>query len=230
MIRCLIVEDEFAAQQILLKKIATYYPEIQVLDVINNKNDAVAFIDSTELDLVFLDVQIKGGTGLDVLQSAARRDFETVFITAYDHYAIEALNENASYYLLKPIRDTEFQKGLSLILGRINAKKESSFILVPNKGIQLSIRTEDIIYLASDGAYTSVVTNTDTYLSSKNLGYYEKTLTTNHFVRSHHSYIVNLSKIQSLKRGRSGLLIMKNGVEIPVAQRRMNDFLEYFVE
>jgi two-component system LytT family response regulator len=230
MIRCLIVEDEFAAQQILLKKIAMYYPEVQVLDVINNKNDAVDFIDRNELDLVFLDVQIKGGTGIDVLQSAAKRDFETVFITAYDQYAIEALNENASYYLLKPIRDADFQKGLSLILARINAKKESSFILVPNKGIQLSIRTEDIIYLESDGAYTSIVTNADTYLSSKNLGYYEKTLTTNHFVRSHHSYIVNLSKIQSLKRGRSGLLIMKNGIEIPVAQRRMNDFLEYFVE
>jgi two-component system, LytTR family, response regulator len=230
MIKCLVVEDEFAAQQILINKLQLWYPQIEVLAVINNKEEAIAFIERNELDLLFLDVQIKGGTGLEVLQGVSRRNFETVFITAYDNYAIEALNENASYYLLKPIRNAEFQKGMTVILSRINARSESTFILVPNKGIQLSIKTDDIIYLESDGAYTYVVTSSDKYISSKNLGHYEKTLASNRFARSHHSYIVNLFKIQSFRKGRSGVLIMKNGAEIPVAQRRMNDFLDYFVE
>lgn len=230
MIKCLIVEDEFAAQQLLLKKLSLFYPQVEVVAVINNKNEAIAFIDRNELDLVFLDVQIKGGTGLEVLQSVANRNFEPVFITAYDKYAIEALNENASYYLMKPIRNSEFQKGMTVVLNRINAKTESAFMLVPNKGVQLSIKTDDIIYLESDGAYTYVVTGTERYVSSKNLGYYEKTLGGTGFVRSHHSFIVNLSKVQAFKKGRSGVLIMKNDVEIPISQRRMNDFRDYFVE
>jgi len=230
MITCLIVEDEFAAQQILLQKIKKNYPEILVKAIIDNKAEAVEYIDNHELDLVFLDVQIKGGTGLDVLQSTVNRDFEAIFITAYDNYAIDALNENASYYLLKPIRKEEFIKGMSLILARIQAKKESAFILVPNKGVQQSIQTSDIIYLESDGAYTSVVTASDRFVSSKNLGYYEKVLNAAQFIRSHHSFIVNIVYIQAFQKGRSGLLILKNGDEIPVSQRRMNDFKEYFVE
>jgi len=233
MIRCLIVEDEFAAQQMLLKKINTHYPEITVLGIVDNRSEAVAFIDRNEPDLVFLDVQIKGGTGLDVLQDCTRRDFEAVFVTAYDHYAIEALNENAAYYLLKPIRDADFQKGMSVILPRIQQKeaaKDSGFILIPHKGMQQAIQIEDIIYLESDGAYTSLATESGKYISSRNLGFYEKTLNPQLFIRSHHSYIVNISRIQSFKKGRSGLLVMKDGTEIPVAQRRMNDFLDYFAE
>jgi two-component system, LytTR family, response regulator len=230
MIKCLIVEDEYAAQQVLKKKLSLFYPQIEVLAALDNKDEAVAFIDANELDLVFLDVQIRGGTGLEVLQSVKNRDFEAVFITAYDGYAIEALNENASYYLMKPIRNTDFQKGMSMIITRINAKTESSLMLVPNKGIQLPVRTDDIIYLESDGAYTSVVTATERYVSSKNLGYYEKMLSGSGFARSHHSFIVNLSKVQAFKKGRSGVLVMKNGMEIPVSQRKMNDFREYFVE
>jgi two-component system, LytTR family, response regulator len=230
MIKCLIVEDEYAAQQILQKKLNLFYPQVEVLAVIDNKEEAIEFIDSNEPDLVFLDVHIRGGSGLEVLQSVTNRAFEAVFITAYDKYAIDALNENASYYLLKPIRNADFQKGMTMIINRINAKTESSFMLVPNKGLQLSVKTDDIIYLESDGAYTYVVTATERYVSSKNLGYYERILGGNGFVRSHHSFIVNLSKVQALKKGRSGVLILKNDKEIPVSQRKMNDFRDYFVE
>jgi two-component system, LytTR family, response regulator len=230
MIKCLIVEDEFAAQQLLMKKIELFYPQIDVEAVINNKEEAIAWIDSHEPDLVFLDVQIKGGTGLEVLQNVTYRDFEAIFLTAYDNYAIEALNQNASYYLLKPIRNEHFQQGMNLVLGRIDARNASDFILVPNKGMQLSIKMDDILYLESDGAYTVVVTASDRYISSRNLGYYEKALPAMRFVRSHHSYIVNLAHIQAFRKGRSGVLILKNGAEIPVAQRRMNDFRDYFKE
>lgn len=230
MVKCLIVEDEFAAQQVLHRKLSLFYPQIEVLAMIDNKDEAIAFIDRNEPDLVFLDVHIKGGTGLEVLQSVANRSFETVFITAHDEYAIQALNENASYYLLKPIRNAELQKGMTMILKRIQAKTEPAFILVPNKGVLLSIRTDDIIYLESDGAYTHVVTTTERYMSSKNLGYYEKVLSGCGFARPHHSFMVNLSKIQVFKKGRSGVLIMKNEAEIPVSQRKMNDFRDYFME
>ena len=85
-------------------------------------------------------------------------------------------------------------------------------------------------YFESDGAYTYVVTAEDRVLSSKNIGYYEKTLPAESFKRPHHSYIVNIDKIHLFKKGRSGILIMQNEKEIPVSQRKMNDFLDYFIE
>ncbi len=230
MIKCLIVEDEQAGQQILLRKLATLYPECNVLSIIDNKDEAVQFITNNEVDLVFLDVQIIGGTGLDVLQECQKRNFETIFITAYDNFAISALNENASYYLLKPIMDEEFSKGMSSVLEKIKATKSPTKILIPNKGVYLPINLVDILYFESDGAYTYVVTSEERVLSSKNIGYYEKSLPNDIFKRPHHSYIVNIDKIHLFKKGRSGLLIMQNEKEIPVSQRKMNDFMDYFIE
>ena len=230
MIKCLIVEDEKAGQQILLRKLTNLYPECNVLSIIDNKDEAVQFINNNELDLVFLDVQIIGGTGLDVLHECQKRNFETVFITAYDNFAISALNENASYYLLKPIMDEEFSKGMSIVLEKIKSTKSPTKILIPNKGVYLPINLVDILYFESDGAYTYVVTSEDRVLSSKNIGYYEKNLHADLFKRPHHSYIVNIDKIHLFKKGRSGILIMQNDKEIPVSQRKMNDFLDYFIE
>lgn len=167
MIKCLIVEDEQAGQQILLRKLTNLYPECNVLSIIDNKDEAVQFINNNELDLVFLDVQIIGGTGLDVLQECQKRNFETIFITAYDNFAISALNENASYYLLKPIMDEEFAKGMSIVLDKIKSTKSPTKILIPNKGAYLPINLVDILYFESDGAYTYVVTSEERVLSSK---------------------------------------------------------------
>lgn len=192
MINCLIVEDEQAGQQILLRKLTNLYPECSVLSIIDNKNEAVEFINNNDIDLVFLDVQIIGGTGIDILQECQKRNFEVIFITAYDNFAISALNENASYYLLKPIIDEEFAKGMSIVLDKIKQSKTPSKLLVPNKGVYLPINLSDILYFESDGAYTLIVTLDDQVLSSKNIGYYEKTLPPELFKRPHHSYIVNI--------------------------------------
>jgi two-component system, LytTR family, response regulator len=230
MIKCLIVEDEFASQQILLRKLSLDFPQISVAAIVDNKDEAIAFIDGNEPDLVFLDVQIKGGTGLEVLAGCSNRDFEAIFITAYDHFAIEALNSNASYYLLKPLRDEDFRKGVDLVVSRILEKKASGFILVPEKGQQVTIRMEDILFLESDGPYTNVVTEGRRYVSSRNIGYYEKMLPLSLFIRTHHSFIVNVRRIRSVVKGRTGMLVMDDGSEVPVAQRRKNDLREFFRE
>lgn len=230
MISCIIIEDDKISQEILIKKLEFAYPECKILALIDNKIDALNFLNNNEVDLVFLDVKLKDGSGLDVLQESEKRNFVTIFITAYDNFAIPALNENASYYLLKPIMDEEFSKGMSIILEKIKATKSPTKILIPNKGVYLPINLSDIFYFESDGAYTYVVTAEDRVLSSKNIGYYEKTLPVESFKRPHHSYIVNIDKIHLFKKGRSGILIMQNEKEIPVSQRKMNDFLDYFIE
>lgn len=227
MINCLIVEDEIAGQTILSKKINTFFPECNIVTIIDNKDEAIEFLKKNTVDLVFLDVQLKGGTGLDVLTHSANVSFETIFITAYKEYAIEALNNNASYYLLKPIHDAEFKKGMEVVLDRIKQKKTISTILVPRKNSQIPINVKDILYFKSEGAYSHIRIKNDNFLSSKNIGYYEQLLPKTMFIRTHHSYLVNNEQIIRLVKGRSGMLIMSNGDEIPVAQRRINDLLTF---
>lgn len=227
MINCLIVEDEIAGQTILSNKLNTFFPECEINAVIENKDDAIEYLKNNVVDLVFLDVHLKGGTGLEVLISS-EINFETVFITAHKEYAIEALNNGASYYLLKPIQDSEFKKGLEIILDRIKHKKVALTILVSDRNTQVPIKVGDILYFKSEGAYSHIYTETGQFLSSKSIGYYEQQLLSETFIRTHHSYLVNNKKISRLVKGRSGRLIMLNGDEIPVAQRRLNEFLSFY--
>jgi two-component system LytT family response regulator len=231
MINCVIVEDDLISQQVLVQKLKFHYPQCDVLEIFDNKDDAVNYLRSNnEIDLVFLDVQINGGTGLDILAACENKSFEAVFITAHDHYAIEALNAAASYYLLKPLRNEDFKRGMDIVLSKINQSNNSNTILVPYKGSYSPIKYDDIIYFESDGAYTNIITKDERIVSSKNLGHYEKSLPKEQFKRSHHSYIVNVRHMQLLVKGRTGTLKMSTGIEIPVAQRRMQEFLQFFAE
>jgi two-component system LytT family response regulator len=231
MINCVIVEDEFAGQQMLSHKLKNLFPECEIVAIIDNKTEAINYLNTNKtIDLVFLDVQIKGGTGIDVLESINDKNFEAIFITAYDRYAIDALNASASYYLLKPIRDDEFKKGMSVVLSKINKSNLTNTLLIPYKGSYNSIKFDDIIYFESDGAYTNVITKEERILSSKNLGYYEKLLPKEQFKRSHHSYIVNVKHFQLLIKSRTGTLRMSNGIEIPISQRRMQEFMQFLLD
>lgn len=225
MIKCLIVEDEIAGQTILAKKLAAFYPECSIEGIYDNKPDAFEHILSKEIDLLFLDVQIKGGTGIEIIESLKDPGFETIFITAYKEYAMEALNNNASYYLLKPIHDREFKKGMDLVLERIKRKKIISTILVSHKNMQVPLNISQILYLKSEGAYSHIITKNEHYLSSKSIGHYEQLLAQSGFLRSHNSFLVNAKHITRLVKGRSGTLILSNGDEIPVSQRKLNDFM-----
>lgn len=225
MIKCLIVEDEIAGQTILIKKLAAFYPECSIEGIYDNKEDALDHIHNKEIDLLFLDVQIKGGTGIEIIESLNDPGFETIFITAYKEYAMEALNNNASYYLLKPIHDREFKKGMDLVLERINRKKIISTILVSHKNMQIPINIAQILYLKSEGAYAHIITKNEHYLSSKSIGHYEQLLAQSGFIRSHHSFLVNSKHAVKVVKGRSGILVLSNGDEIPISQRKLNDVM-----
>lgn len=231
MINCVIVEDDPIGQQILVQKLRLHYPQCEVLKIFDSKDDAISYLQAnTGIDLVFLDVQINGGTGLDVLSAIENKAFEAIFVTAHNHYAIEALNASASYYLLKPIKTEDFKRGMDLILSRIRKASTSNTILIPFKGSYSPVKFDDIVYFESDGAYTNIVTKDERVVSSKNLGFYEKLLPKEQFKRSHHSYIVNVNYMQLLIKGRTGILKLNTGKEIPVAQRRMQEFMQFFNE
>jgi len=230
MIKCVIVEDEVAGQFLLQRKIKKHYPSCNIEAVIDNTDEAVKYLNNHSVDLVFMDVQIKGGTGLDILNKIDNPTFETVFITAYADYAIQALNKNASYYLLKPIRDEDFIEGMDHVLEKIQKEKGDTGLFISRKGEQFFVQYKEIIYLESDGAYSHIYTTTDRLMSSKNLGHYKKVLPDNQFIRTHHSYIVNLQHIKKLVKTRGGTLTMSNDDQVPVAQRRMPDIQKFILD
>ena len=102
-LRTIIVEDEETSREILKKYLLKYCPKVEIVGEAANVDEALVLIRNHELDLVFLDVEMPYGNAFDLLDKVGDRTFETVFVTAYNHYAIDALNAHASYYLLKPI-------------------------------------------------------------------------------------------------------------------------------
>lgn len=230
MIKCVIVEDEVAGQFLLQRKIKKHFPICNVEAVIDNRKEAVQYLNNHTVDLVFMDVQVKGGTGIDILKDIREPKFETIFITAYADYAIEALNKNASYYLLKPIKDEDFVLGMEVVLEKIQGNKGNAGVFVTRKGEQFFVSFKDIIFLESDGSYSHLYTIDERIMSSKNLGHYEKLLPEDQFVRTHHSYVVNAHHIKKITKSRGATLTMTNDYEVPVAQRRVSDLQNYIVE
>lgn len=226
MINVIIVEDDIISQTILQHKIKKFYPQCAVAAIVDNKNEAVELLKKNPPDLLFLDVEIIGGSGLDVLKSLESFSFEVIFVTASKEYAIEALNLGGSYYFLKPIEQHEFQKGMDLVLEKINEKRIKKFIFLQHNNTEVTVKTEDILYLMADGSYTKIITKKQEYISSKNLGQYEDMLSSLGFLRTHHSYIVNTGKIKDLKKGRTGEIILLDDLSVPISQRRMKEVVE----
>lgn len=233
MIRTIIIEDEFFGQELLKRYITENFPGLEVVAVAESVLDAVKSIHEQKPQLVLLDIQIKGGTGFDVLASLKQRDFEVIFITAFSQHAIQAIKQDACDYILKPIKADEFKAGIQKALNKISDKQNN---VEPDKRISINtsigidyVPVEEIQFFEADGAYTTVVCDNRKILSSKNIGEFEKMLDKNRFFRTHHSFIINVQKVKRFEKGRSGKLIMENSSEIPVSQRKIKDF-SFFLE
>lgn len=225
MIKCVIVEDELSGQALLADKLKRLFPEITVKCIIDNKPEAVTYLNHNVVDIVFLDNRLKGGFGLDVIQQMEHLDFEVIFATAYSQYAVEALNKGAIFYLLKPFSDADFSEAVEKAIRKTNEKKNQLSIGVGSENI---IKLDDIMYIESEGAY-SVFTllNKSTMMASKNLGYFENRLPTDTFFRIHHSFIVNIKHVVKVKNGPSPQLVLADGVTcLPVSQRKAKAVFE----
>jgi two-component system, LytTR family, response regulator len=217
---CLIVEDEKLGQDILTRKLVQYFPGCKVAGIADSVKTAIDFLKVKKPDIIFMDVQIKGGTGFDVLAEFPERSFNIIFLTAYSHYAIEALNKSASYYLLKPIDDDEFCKGVGRLAEDIRKMNEYEFFSVNTDGDRRQIRHDEIMYFEASGNYTFVHLKDEKIIISKNIGSLEAVLPTQRYIRCHASYLLNLSNASQVL---PSSVILKNGDMIPVSRRKKNE-------
>ncbi len=241
-LNAIIVEDEETSREILKNYLKKYCPNVSVLGEAANVDEALILIRNNELDLVFLDVEMPYGNAFDLLEKVGDINFETVFVTAYNHYAIEALNAHASYYLMKPISIDELIKAVDYLV-EIKSKEDAlqNQVLVPKTktvngkitipqqdGFEV-LETANILYCKADDNYTEIyLNNSKKKLVSKTLKYFEEALIDSGFARVHKSFLVNVNEVIKYKKGKGGHVVLSNGKEIMVSASKKSNLLSYF--
>lgn len=240
-LKAILVEDEQISRDILRNYLQKYCPNVDLLGEAGNIKEAQNLIEKYDLDLVFLDVEMPFGNAFDLLEKVENRTFETIFVTAYDHYAIDALNNHAIYYLLKPISIDELIKAVNIVTEikqkenelqhHVLAPKTNSArgkITIPQQDGFEVLDINDIVFCKADDNYTEIHLANSKKLVSKTLKYFEEVLRDHTFARIHKSYLVNVNKIIKYKKGKGGSVIVSNGKEILVSASKKANLLAYF--
>jgi two-component system LytT family response regulator len=241
-LKTIIVEDEETSRAILRNYLAKYCPNVELVGEAENIKQALELIRNHTLDLVFLDVEMPHGNAFDLLEQVGDRSFETVFVTAYNQYAIEALNTHASYYILKPVSIDELIKAVDYVvaikkkelalenkvLTTNTAEKQGKITLPVQDGFEV-VAAEDILYCKADDNYTQIfLKGGKKKLISKTLKYFEEALTDFGFARIHKSYLVNVQEITGYKKGKGGLVVLSSGMEVMVSASQKANLLAHF--
>ncbi|MBK9729201.1 MAG: response regulator transcription factor [Saprospiraceae bacterium] len=246
MLKAIIIEDELRSIKLLENLLATYCTDVQIQGTATTIEDGYKLIVNNSPDVIFLDIEMQSATGFDLLSKFNEINFEIIFTTAFEHYAIKAIKFCALDYLLKPIdieelktaivkvhltrQKNQLNKKFEAFINNMNHTKTEHFqIALPStEGLNI-IRIQDIIYLKSDRQYTIFYLNSgEKIITSKNLGEYEELLLEHNFFRVHHSAIINLNEVKKYMRGEGGVAVMSNGEQIEVSKRKKEAFIKNF--
>lgn len=241
-LKILIVDDEAQSRDLIRKLLLDFFPA-NTIDEAQDVATAANKINHSYFDLVFLDVQMRGETGFDLLNKV-NVDFEIIFATAHSEFAVKAFRYSATDYLMKPIDTEEFKKAVEKAIQKIKIKKHSTEQIeflkeikagkklpdkftIPTATGFLFVSISDIIYCHAVSNYTEFhLANKEKIISSYTLGYYNDLLEEHNFFRVHRSYLINLSQIKMYKKGEGGVLVMNNGEEIEIARSNKENFLK----
>ena len=240
-LKAVLVEDEAQSREILRNYLDKYCTDVEVLGEASTVQEGLEQIKITEPELVFLDVEMPFGNAFDLLDQLPERNFEIVFVTAYDHYAMDALNSHAAYYLMKPINIEELvravtyvreikekEKRLEKLVLRTGLPRAEGKITIPQlDGFQV-LNAADILYCKADDNYTEIYLENKKILVSKTLKHFEELLAEFSFVRIHKSFLVNMNAVVKYRKGKGGSVLLSNGKELAVSPSRKRQLLSFF--
>lgn len=250
MVSAIIVDDEAKGRLALREKLSAYCPQIHVLAEAENGQEALLLIQHHQPQLIFLDIEMPRMNGFEMLNELTEKNFQIIFTTAYDQYAIKAIKYAAFDYLLKPIDIEELKAAIEKVAlvhrntgARENdqTKKQVELlqqnILHPKKQLdKLAIPTveglmfydiKDIIHLEANSNYTNIyLTNKIKIIASKTLKEFEELLPDDIFFRAHHSHLINLHYIKRYIKGDGGQIELQNGTYVDVSRRKKEEFLK----
>lgn len=244
MIRAIIIDDEKKSRETLSGLLERYCKDISVIAEADGYKSGMESIRWHKPDVVFLDIQMPDGSGFKILEDIEKIEFEIIFTTAYDQFAIKAIKYSALDYLLKPIVPDELTEAVNKLKSKKTKGKTSNKInvLLDNikdsddhvKRIILStaekihiVEIDNIIRCESDNYYTRFYfTDGSKLLISKTLKEHEELLSDHNFIRPHKSHLINLKHIKSFNRSDGGSIIMNDGSKIPVSRRKKEKVID----
>jgi two-component system LytT family response regulator len=232
---CLIIDDEKLARELILEFLQNF-PELELLGECTKGTEAVEKINLLKPDLIFLDVQMPGMNGFDVLEEIEHEPY-VIFTTAYDQHAIKAFEKNAVDYLLKPLDEERFRTAIQRAIKRKGLEENNleelmeslrperrsnydSHLFVQKSEKLFNLPVEDILFLEASGDYTVITTKNDQYVSSSGIGRLEELLSPDIFFRVHRSTIINIQHLKEIERHFNGAMMvrMHNGKTFPVSR------------
>lgn len=246
MITALIIDDDIKNVRILKGLLEEFCPQVSVVGEASDVDEGAALIRARKPALVFLDIEMPYGSGFDLLDQLMPVDFEVIFITAYDNYAVKAIKYCALDYLLKPVNIKELLQAVKRVADQIHSKDtrlklemffdriktqqtEVQKIAVPGEDGLVFVEIKDIIRCESKVNYTQLyLVDGKNITTSKTIKEFEEVLPDSIFFRVHNSHLVNLNHIKKYFKGRGGYIVMEDDTSIEVAARRKESFLSRF--
>jgi two-component system, LytTR family, response regulator len=243
-ITALIVDDEINARRSLSGVLNAYFPNVKILAEAKDVPEAVKAIHKFQPQVVFLDIEMPGYSGLSILEFFNKNtiNFKIIFVTAYSEYAINAFELSAVDYILKPIRkesleralskiDIQEDKQLEVLQETLNFKDDVSkynkkIVLSTSKGL-LFTQLDDIIYLKADGSYTHIYFKDQSRVTTtKRISEYEKLEEIGDFMRIHRSHIININHISKIIKQDGGQVEMINGEELSISNEKKSQLMD----
>lgn len=233
MITCIIVDDERAARSTLSNYLNAYCPQVSILGEAKDVEEAEKLIKEKHPDFIFLDVEMPRGNAFDLLERFPKPRFQVIFVTAFNHYAIQALNQSACYFILKPIdidelinatekvehllASQEEQVNLDFLSQQLKQQNQDKIILPLLNGFEI-ITIKDIIRCQADDNMTHIfLRNEKPRLVSKTLKHFENILLGHHFFRCHKSHLVNLKEVKQFIKGKTASLVLTDESHVDVS-------------
>jgi len=243
MITATIVDDEPYSCEALVTLLERYCPDIKVLDICYSAVSALKSVNEQKPQILFLDIEMPHMNGFELLEKLPEIDFELIFTTSYDQYAIKAIRFSALDYLLKPIDWEELKKAvqkainstkhplpqqIEVLLQKLNHPTIAvNKIAIPTmEGLQM-VLVETIMNCESDRNYTTLfLKNKQKIIASRSLKEIEEMLEDYSFARVHHSHLVNLNEVEKYIKGEGGYLLMSDGRTVDVSRSRKEILLK----
>lgn len=244
MLNAIIIDDERSSRNALRQKLVKHCIDVMIIGECENGEEGIENIEKKKPDIVFLDVEMPRMNGFTMLQQLKNKNFEVIFVTAYDHYAIKAIRYSALDYLIKPVEVEDLKNAVNRALEKMNIAKPNARlelllenivsekpkftrIAIPTaQGLQF-IKIDEIIYLEASVNYTKFhLYNNIKYTVSKTLKEFEDILPADIFIRIHNSHIINKNYVDKYIRGDGGQVVLSNCVVLDISKRKKAEFLK----
>ncbi len=240
-----VIEDEFRTRNAIIGIIERNCSDVIVEGWADSVDEGKELILSKEPDLVLMDIQLTDGTAFDILRSIYPINFKIIFLTAFENYAIEAIKFSAFDYLLKPFSEKELvdslhklrdkdsdgsnnKESLEVLLNNLHETAPKKIVLKTNDSIFV-VPVSNIVRCEADSSYTHFILYNGSQITvSSNLKKFEQDLKKHHFIRVHHSHIINLEYIVKFSKNDGGYVELMDGTTIPVSKRRKEELMKAF--